>query len=550
MKDEHKFETRLLSSLSKVFPDENLTDSPFANGSILRNETFSFQLAFRSEKLLKQVKVHITVDSSLKAAVRSVGVVPSELPVYPDHDEHVIRSTPGLYPDPLYPITEEGLTAFPGQWRSVWITIDSNGQPGHYPIGIRLESEEGLTLGEEQFELEVLSGLLPDQTLIHTEWFHVDCLASHYKEEIFSERHWELIRSYVQTAVNNGMNMLLTPLFTPPLDTQVGGERPTVQLVDVEVIASDTYAFGFDKLNRWVDMCNEEGVAYFEFSHLFTQWGAQHAPKVVALANGEMTPIFGWQTEASSDEYRSFLQQFLPALREWIKIKGIGDRSYFHISDEPSLDQLESYRKASEMVGSLLSDFPIIDALSNYDFYVNGLVKTPIAATDHLDKFLEHEVNPLWAYYCCAQYKEVANRFFSMPSARNRILGIQLYKYQITGFLHWGYNFWYSQYARKEIDPYRTTDAEAAFPSGDAFIVYPGEHGPIESIRLKVMQEALQDLRALQLLESLIGRERVINGLEEGLDDPITFKCYPREADWLLAKRAWINQTIHSYSNS
>ena len=75
-------------------------------------------------------------------------------------------------------------------------------------------------------------------------------------------------------------------------------------------------------------------------------------------------------------------------------------------------------------------------------------------------------------YYCCGQYKKVANRFFSMPSARNRILGVQLYKYNIKGFLQWGYNFWYSQFSLSEIDPYLTTDSGGAFPSGDPFTKY------------------------------------------------------------------------------
>ena len=38
----------------------------------------------------------------------------------------------------------------------------------------------------------------------------------------------------MDNAVAHGVNLLYTPLFTPPLDTQVGGERTTVQLVDVE----------------------------------------------------------------------------------------------------------------------------------------------------------------------------------------------------------------------------------------------------------------------------------------------------------------------------
>lgn len=89
--------------------------------------------------------------------------------------------------------------------------------------------------------------------------------------ETFSEEHWAIIEKYVQTAVKHGINMILTPLFTPPLDTEVGGERPTVQLVDVES-HSDTYIFDFSKLKRWVDMCRNNNIEYFEFSHLFTQW--------------------------------------------------------------------------------------------------------------------------------------------------------------------------------------------------------------------------------------------------------------------------------------
>ena len=37
--------------------------------------------------------------------------------------------------------------------------------------------------------------------------------------------------------------MLLTPVFTPPLDTTVNGERLTVQLVDVRRDAG-VYSFG------------------------------------------------------------------------------------------------------------------------------------------------------------------------------------------------------------------------------------------------------------------------------------------------------------------
>jgi hypothetical protein len=543
------FETRCLHSLIKVFADEPLNAQPFHRGSALHNETYSFQVAYKADDMRKNVKARIESDIADSVTVRAVGLVPSEFPIYVDHDKNVLRDQPGLYPDPLFSLHKEGVPCLPEQWRSLWIKVQANEQmkPGVHPIQVVLETETGEQLGSETFELEIIPSALPAQRLIHTEWFHSDCIATSYGIPVFSEEHWQRIEQFVQTAARHGINMLLTPIFTPPLDTQIGGERPTVQLVDVEK-AGDSYRFGFGKLQRWVEMSLRNGIEYLEFSHLFTQWGAKHAPKIVGSVNGRMKQIFGWETDAGGDEYRHFLTQFLPELVRFIKQNGLEKRSYFHVSDEPSMAHMEAYQNASTLIRELLSEFPIIDALSDYAFYEKGVVKNPIPANDHIEAFLENNVPDLWTYYCCVQYKGVANRFFVFPSARSRIIGLQLYKFRIAGFLQWGYNFWYSQNSIKPIDPYRVTDAGGSFPSGDAFVVYPGEDGPIESLRLEVFYEALQDLRALELLESKIGRESVLALLEEGLDQPITFSEYPSEAAWLLEKRELINRKIAEYA--
>ena len=62
---------------------------------------------------------------------------------------------------------------------------------------------------------------------------------------------------------------------------------------------------------------------------------------------------------------------------------------------------------------------------------------------------------------------------------------------------HWGYNFYNGVDSLCKIDPYRVTDACGAYPSGDPFIVYPGEGGyPEESIRMMALEEAMNDVRA------------------------------------------------------
>ncbi|MDI4645955.1 DUF4091 domain-containing protein [Cohnella hashimotonis] len=550
------FETRCLSSLAKVFPDAAVVpDARFGTATALRGEFFSFQVAYRGPELTRAARVRVKVSApglEGKIVVKAVGLAPSALPCYGDPDDGILRGVPGLYPDPLLPLgRNDTIKVPPRQWRSLWIevAVDSDTRAGTHTIEIAFDSEDGDALGQEDFVLEVVPAELPEQQLIHTEWLHADCLATEYGVDIFSERHWALIESYVGTAAAHGMNMLLTPLFTPPLDTAIGGERPTVQLIDV-CLDGEAYRFGFDKLTRWLELGLRKGIRYFEFSHLFTQWGAKHAPKIEALAEGVPVKLFGWHTDAAGAPYRRFLDAFLPELVEYIRDRGLEDRVFFHVSDEPHEADVESYRAASETMRKHLSGFPIIDALSDFAFYELGLVGQPIPSNDRIDPFLAAGVPDLWTYYCCSQYKDVANRFFDMPSARSRILGLQLYKYDIKGFLHWGFNFWYAQYSERPIRPFEVTDADGAFPSGDAFLVYPGSEGedPIESIRLKVVREALQDLRALRLLETLAGREAAAALAEGGLESPLTFSVYPRDADWLLRKRERINQAIRDFN--
>ena len=90
--------------------------------------------------------------------------------------------------------------------------------------------------------------------------------------------------------------------------------------------------------------------------------------------------------------------------------------------------------------------------------------------------------------------------------------------------MQWGYNFYYNQLSKRLVDPYRETDSDAAFPSGDAFTVYPYEDGVIPSLRQKVFADALNDMRLLKVLEAKIGKEKVVAELDRLYGEPITFE--------------------------
>ena len=209
-------------------------------------------------------------------------------------------------------------------------------------------------------------------------------------------------------------------------------------------------------------------------------------------------------------------------------------------------ENLEDYLAAKNQAVDLLEGCQVIDALSSLEFYRRGVVEQPVCANDHIQPFLDAKADPLWVYYCCSQSYHVPNRFFAMPSARNRIMGVLMYLYHLKGFLQWGYNFYYTQFSRSLADPFAMTHCNYAFPSGDAYLVYPGPGGePLTSLRAEVQSEGLMDLRALYTLEARIGREAVQSLVLDRADmDVMTFTKYPTSAEYLLSLREAVFEAL------
>ncbi len=543
-----KYSMLLVSSMEKVFADKEPLYFPERCAfQGLIGENISFQVALSADiKRKEKVRIKVYGDLEPYIKIRRVVSAPSEYPAHPEKDGNYIKCEPGLYPDILRELGKDGeAVILPKIWQSFWIDVNITDKirEGIYPVGISILKDDDTVCVEVTANVEVIPIKLPKLTLYHTEWFHCDCLADYYDVEPFSERHWEILKNFIDVYVKRGGNTILTPVFTPPLDTDVGGERTTVQLV--EIAESDgEYLFDFKNLERWITLCIGAGIEYFEIAHFFTQWGAGFAPKIMVKKGDKLIRRFGWDTPAVG-EYTAFLKQFIPALKEFLSKKNLLDRTFFHISDEPREEHLEEYEKARLSVLPYLKDCKVIDALSDYEFYERGLVDIPVCAINHIEPFIENKVPHLWSYYCTSQYVSVSNRFFSMPLARTRIYGALVYKFGIEGILHWGFNFYNNQFSKKAVNPYEVTDCEGSFPSGDAFLVYPGEDGiPEESIRLMTMNEALQDYRALKLLETEVGREAVIELLEEGLAEPMTFSEYPKSQEYLITLRRKINSIL------
>lgn len=548
-----------VSSLEKVRDRSALENKEIYRATALSGEEYSYQVVLDADarvrvcaELISPIATHIELYFVRRAVM--------DYPCCPEaerSDDLYITKEPGLMPDILMPLEKQKhcfhIADVP---ESIWVRVKTEGVPaGTYPITLKVTKEphviedyENLPSAEITFELTVLSEKLPAQATKFTQWFHTDCIASVHNVEIYSEAHWALIDRYIALAADLGINMILTPVITPPLDTSIGLRRDCVQLTEIEK-TGESYSFDFSRLRRFIGLLDKNGIKYIEIMHLFSQWGLRSAPNILVREDGENKYLFNWDVSGQSEEYRNFLTQFIPALVKFLKAEGVFERCHFHISDEPSTDSLERYEYGSKLIKPMLDGAPLMDALSHLEFYERGYTEYPVCSLGRIEPFLEKKLEGQWGYYCCTPHKNRTNRFMAQPSYRNRILGLQMYKFNIQGFLHWGYNFYHEQGSRYPINPYMTTSSERAFPSGDPFSVYPDEtYGAIPSLRAIVFKEALQDIEICRALESYIGREAVIAMIDDAAGAPLTLTDYPRNGDFIIDLIAEMKTKIASFA--
>jgi len=458
-------QTKLYDSLEVITPEAGASAPELKHWTICKNEPFSFQLAY---KILDNPDAEVTPDA-LFFNIRVTGCPDISLyhvacvPVMHSYSRIVPKQPIGMYPDilipkkinppiirqtisesPGYRCIESGeqinLAAYNDSWRQAWFVVNEEGgvmPAGAYTVNIELLDLNGNKVGENSLMLEVLDAMLPEQTLYYTNWFHNDCLADFYGLSVFSDEYFTVLKDFLYAAAKNGMNMLLLPAFTPPLDTAIGEERMTVQLVGITK-EDDRYSFDFSLMKRYIDVARQAGIRAFEHSHLFTQWGAAHAPKIMANVNGKAQRIFGWETDAAGEDYQTFLHAYIPAVRAFLRQEGLEATTLFHVSDEPSDSNFETYQRACASVQDLLEGCTVGDALSEYRFYESGIVKTPICRTITASSFVG-KCDRLWIYYIGEDCHDgLSNRLIQLPRERNRSMGWQLYWAKAKGFLHWG----------------------------------------------------------------------------------------------------------------
>lgn len=526
------FRSWLASSLVRHFPQTPASTSSSLVLDGARNEQLSFQVAVRLESTGSQprtVRIEVEADKALNTRVRRVGYVPVRHHNTATSESELdgVGHIPGYVPDPLFP--EDSLLLPTNETHAFWVSLRPapSAVAGNYRVTVKV------TAGDEKPVLHTVKVHLHDVLLQKrrdfsvTHWFYIDALLDYYRTDHFDERFWTLTERYMRNMVEHGLDTILVPVFTPPLD---GVKRPT-QLLGVTRRKDGEYVFDWSDVKKYVDLARRAGFSKFEWSHFFTQWGAAHAIRIYEGQGQDENLLWQPETSATSETYRAFLAQFLPGLHSFLRQEKLLKKSYFHVSDEPHGEEHRArYIEARGLLRELAPWMKVIDALSDVEFGRGALTDLPVASIHTALDFVREDID-CWAYHCCFPRGDFLNRLLDTPLPKIAMHGFLLYRWPFGGFLHWGYNYWYRQGTRTLIDPLCVQDG-GAWPNwafGDTFVVYPGEDGPIDSIRWEIFAESLQDYALLQTV-----------GIERGaklLAELKSFEDFPKNEAWRRAAR-------------
>lgn len=456
----------------------------------IRGEIISGQFVISAKKSLTGVTVELSDLRSQsgnglpQASVvwNFVGSVPVSKNTPNQPVSALTRTAPAKFPE--YLMSERQLDVKEKTWKSVWLTITlpEKAAPGTYSGKVTVKS------GQESQSLPVTVKVYPltipaQRHLKIVEWYSTGWFKSYYGiQEEYSPEWFAMLKNYADNFVAHRQNTFRCPMEA------------------IEISVSDKGEFSFDFTN------------FDKIAMVFWNTG-----KMDLMETGEVG-VFGpgsWaSTQINLEDYRvkktsagemvtmpgkDVLPYFLPAIESHLREKGWLNKTVFGIKDEPSIHNSVSFKEVSAYVHKYAPDLIRFNALESTNVIQELEIAVP--KLDHFSNWYDtyrkwqQKGHELW-YYTVGIYQGslFPNKTIDVPLIDTRIMHWLNYKYDATGYLHWGWNQW----GREK--PFE----DPGMHIGDAWHVYPAKDGVLNGLRWEEMRNGIQDYEYLWMLENRI----------------------------------------------
>ncbi len=428
----------------------------------------------------------------------------------------VTRKAPFEVYDALSPIDEEPFADRLALY--LCIDADADASPGTYSGEVCIgegcqETKIPLTCRVSPVTVPPLSS----SALGMLNFFDYDGLANQHHVPKNSEAYWTLFTHYVKAQIK----MRCTHILLPPGEAVYKNGK----LVD----------FDFSLAQRAGQIARKEGARYLCGGHIahWHEWDEQ-----------EYYP--NWNPSLGVTTTEGYLQLRL-YLTKWNEIveKNCWQKCMTQaLADEPQTHNDATYRILACIFRKFMPGIPIIDAVETTN--LGGGIDIWVPKQDTYEKWrgeyqkLQDAGETMWFYTCAFPAGPIMNRSMDLPLTASRAVLWMGALYRLSGFLHWGFNYyigddiWHSACC-----PHKG----ALLPAGDAHIVYPGKSGPLRSMRFEAQRGGAEDYELLmQAYET--APEKADELIREVCTD---FRNYTREGAVLMEVRNCLMELLENF---
>ncbi|MBF0478093.1 MAG: DUF4091 domain-containing protein [Candidatus Omnitrophica bacterium] len=462
------FDVVAASSLDRIFKTgQTLIPATFSlNASIglARQEYENFQIVVLNGKNpLENVSLSA---SSLKTldgtheipakniSIRVVGYVPTEKPYYP------VKYV-GEWPDPLLPLKPVHIEA--GEVQPFWISIyaDKDTPAGDY-AGDILVSAPNYPEVKIPIRVHVFNFELPRESHLRTAFdFYPHITKNRFPikdkedEDSYKSRIDDINDKFIIEMVQHRMD--------PVLNIDPTNNTDLAKLDRYRWFGLSNFSVGkkggtFD--NNWP----KEDQKIEEFLPLYRQYGE-------LLALNKLLPYHYIYTWDEADIGKPYIA----------KIANMIHRAHPKLKNMMCFHGLWDIKKDPEWAKDI-------------DIWCFGI-------DDYKeDKFkaLVDAGKEMWVYVSGPGDSGAPNLALDFDSIDYRILPWMCWKLDIKGFLYWCVNWW------ELANPYQTAKNTKWEQNGNGLLFYPGENGPVMSIRTEIWRDGMEDYEYLILLKNLL----------------------------------------------
>ena len=483
------------SVLDAVYPDDNKTKFPKSYSvDTALNTTIDVNLiVFSDQNSIIEVEYQsLTIN---KVDLSEVLAVPVEQNTGLDSrteqfkgiiNPHVIRRAPFEIFEVIKPLNSKSIiTKTKFSLINVKIPIEKDLVVKNHKVNFKI-SINGKKYSLK-LKINIYDTIIPNldsSNFFYTNWFNLSKMEEYHNLERWSPKWYSMLDKYAKIMASGRQNCVKIP-----------GEL--INLKNGEIFLDE------EKMISFINVFLKYGFKYFESPHLLGRgknddWG--NPELITKLRNVGYYTVEGKnEIEIITKKIKNFTEKY-NLTTQWLQ----------HIADEPTSVNAKCYSDVSMQIKTIYPKIKIMEATNTRESLGNAIdIWCPIINDfqENEDFFRSREKlgEKVLVYTCLVPGGKWLNRTLDMEKIRQVYFGWGGSKYNTMGYLHWGLNQYKADpFAQSVIKhPSPIAGPNNFLPAGDTHIIYPGEEGPLSSLRFEAHRIGCEDYELLEMLKKI-----------------------------------------------